>query len=85
MNAGAVDIFHAAATPDGEGVGVHEGPHQHALRTEASATAHALYHQGDRVGGDLVYSKVSRTKRTHRFGAHSVMLLDLLNLYVHVN
>ena len=58
---GAVDIFHAAATPDGEGEGVHEGPHQHALRTEASATAHALYHQGDHVGGDLVYSKGAAT------------------------
>lgn len=58
---GAVDIFHAAATPNGEGVGVHEGPHQHALRTEASATAHALYHQGDLVGGDLVYSKGAAT------------------------
>ena len=64
LDTGAVDIFHAAATPDGEGVGVHEGPHQHALRTEASPTAHALYHQGDRVGGDLVYSKVRGLEHT---------------------
>ena len=58
---GAVDIYSAAATPDGEGVGVHEGPHQHALRTEASPTAEALEVFGNRVGGDLVYSKGSAT------------------------
>ena len=45
-----------------QGVGVHEGPHQHALRTEASASAHALYRQDEPVGGDLVYSKVRKRR-----------------------
>ena len=58
---GSVDVYSVAYTPNGEGVGVHEGPHQHALRTESSASAHPLYAQGERVGGDLVYSKGSAT------------------------
>jgi hypothetical protein len=56
---GTVDLYTAAATPDGEGVGVHEGPHQHALRTDGGVAAKPLFHVGQSAGGDTQYSKGS--------------------------